>query len=79
MIDNDWRSIFTLTHKIGDIKLKWFQLKILHRCLCTNIILKEIGITDSDKCNFCNTHKDSIDHVFWKCKLHSYSGNPLLN
>ena len=67
MINNNWRSIFALTHKINDVKLKWFQLKILHRCLGTNIILKEIGVSENDKCSFCKTHKDSIDHVFWKC------------
>ena len=47
--------------------MKWFQLKILHRCLGTNVILKEIGVLDNNMCSFCNTNKDTIRHMFWQC------------
>ena len=66
-VSHNWKLCFLLTNKIKDIKLKWFQLRILHRCLGTNVILKEIGVTDDNKCSFCGIIKDSIDHMFWKC------------
>ena len=50
-IQNDWQSIFLYASKLSDIGMKWFQLKILHRCLRTNVILKEIGVLDNDMCS----------------------------
>ena len=65
----DWKSCFLYTHKIQDIKLKWFQLRILHRCLGTNVILKEMGVRNDDTCSFCGVYKDKIEHMFWYCTL----------
>ena len=31
--------------EIQEMKLKWFQIRLLHRILATNIVLKEMGIT----------------------------------
>ena len=47
--------------------MKWLQLRILHRCLGTNVILKEMGLSESELCDFCHTTKDGIHHIFWKC------------
>ena len=63
----DWKTCFFLMHKIKDIKLQWFQLKIIYRCLGTNVILKRMGLLTSDNCSFCNVAKDSIEHMFWEC------------
>ena len=65
----DWKSCFLKTHKVSDVKLKWFQIRILHRCLGTNVILKEIGVLNSDLCSFCSRTKDSIRHMFWQCAI----------
>eukprot|EP00745_Piridium_sociabile_P023668 TRINITY_DN36_c0_g1_i6.p1 TRINITY_DN36_c0_g1~~TRINITY_DN36_c0_g1_i6.p1 ORF type:complete len:339 (+),score=19.34 TRINITY_DN36_c0_g1_i6:145-1017(+) len=63
----EWNKVFIRIHKIQDIKLKWFQIRIVHRIIGTNIVLKEMGITNDVSCNFCLREKDSIDHIFWKC------------
>ena len=47
--------------------MKWFQMRLIHRCLGTNVTLKEMGILNTDKCSFCNISKDSILHMFWEC------------
>ena len=65
----DWKSCFYYSHKIQDIKLKWFQLRILHRCLGTNVILKEIGVKNDDKCSFCGVCIDKIEHMLWYCTV----------
>ena len=49
--------------------MKWFQIRILHRILGTNVVLKQMGIRNNDKCSFCNTVKDSIQHLFWECEI----------
>ena len=66
-IQPDWKKCFLLASKIKDIKMKWFQLRILHRCIGTNVVLKEMGISNNDLCSFCNIVKDSIQHMFWQC------------
>jgi hypothetical protein len=49
---------------------KWFQIRIVHRIIATNVILKEMGVTTSDKCSFCNPWlKDSIVHLLWNCDI----------
>ena len=54
--------------KIQEMKLKWFQIRLLHRILATNIVLKEIGITQSVLCNFCYLERDSLQHCMWGCE-----------
>ena len=63
----DWKTVFYKMQKINDVKLKWFQLRIVHRIIATNIVLKSMGISNNDKCNFCQEERDSIDHFLWKC------------
>ena len=68
-VDIDWKKCFLQLHKISDVKSKWFQIRIVHRCLGTNVVLKEIGILNSDLCSFCSQTRDSIRHMFWQCPL----------
>ena len=50
------------------LKLKWFQIRLLHRILATNIVLKEMGIAQNVLCNFCILERDSIQHCMWRCQ-----------
>ena len=54
--------------KIQEMKLKWFQIRLLHRILATNIVLKEMNITQSVLCDFCNLERDSLQHCMWGCE-----------
>ena len=63
-----WRKVFLQIQKIKDIKLKWLQIRIVHRILASNIVWKEMKIVENDLCTFCKMHKDSIDHFMWKCQ-----------
>ena len=62
----DWKACFIQTKKIQEIKLKWFQIR--QRILVTNIVLKEMGITQSVLCDFCNRERDVFQHCMWKCE-----------
>ncbi len=64
-----WKSCFYLIQKIQDTNLKWFQMRIIHRILGTNIVLKEMGIIESNNCSFCNLEKERIQHLFWSCNI----------
>ena len=69
--DVNWAHSFYKIHKIQDISLKWFQMRIVHRIIATNVVLKEMGVTASEMCSFCNREKDSIVHCFWNCQYTS--------
>ena len=61
------KKSFDQLRRIHEIKLGWFQLRILHRILATNVVVKEMGVTESNECTQCNREKDSILHSFWEC------------
>ena len=42
-------------------------MRIIHRIIGTNVVLKEMGVTDNNKCSFCFIAKDTIQHMFWEC------------
>jgi len=63
----DWPKVFKKTKKIKEIKLRWFQMRIYYRILVTNSVLKEMGLTPNNMCNFCKTEKDTIIHYLWQC------------
>ena len=43
-------------------------MRIMHRITGTNVMLKEMGVTNNSKCSFCLTAKDAIQHIFWECQ-----------
>lgn len=65
----DWKECFRKTQNIDEISLKWFQIRITHRIIATNIILKEIGVVGDALCSFCKNSRDSIEHMLWKCNV----------
>ena len=74
-----WKQVFMKIHKIQETKLKWMQVRIVHRILATNVILKEMGVQMNNMCTFCQIERDSIDHVFWKCNFATLFWNGLEN
>jgi hypothetical protein len=50
-----------------DRKLRNFQFKLLHMILPTNSLLKKMKVKDNDLCNFCNSQKDSLIHIYSEC------------
>ena len=63
-----WDICFLKIHKINDVKLRWFQTRIVHRIIATNVMLKEMGIAANHNCSFCCSERDSIEHMFWRCR-----------
>ena len=77
--DISWGICFKKMHKIKDIKLKWLQIRIIHRIIPTNVVLKEMGVKDCYNCSFCGAEKDSIVHLFWRCPCVNNFWNLLQN
>ena len=60
------KSCFLKIHKTDDIKLKWSQMRIVHRVIATNVVLEKMGIINCEQCTCCD-EKDSVEHFLWQC------------
>ena len=67
--DDIWRQLFRICFKtIQDPYFKWFQYRIMHRILGTQIILHIMGVADSNKCLLCrSTSEETLLHLFFSC------------
>ena len=65
--DVNWAVIFYNTSKIEDKKLRWFEMKILHRILPTQKLLHSMRLAESPHCNHCENEIETITHLFWEC------------
>ena len=66
----NWKTIFTHSMKISpDPQMKWFQARIIHRILPTNKYLHLCKLTHSPLCVFCDSHVETLNHLFWNCNF----------
>ena len=66
----NWKSIFIHSMKISsDPQLKWFQARIIHRILPTKKYLHLCKLTHSPLCVFCDSHVETLNHLFWDCNF----------
>ena len=63
----DLKLCYAIVYRTKDIKLKLFQIKVFHRVLATDFVLKEMGIKESNRCQSCSNTKDNIEHMPWQC------------
>ena len=52
----NWKICFKKIKKINDINTKWFQMRIIHRIIATNITLKEMKVSENVLCGFCREY-----------------------
>ena len=68
----DWKRVYLLSFRTTlETKLWEFQFKILNRIVFTNEKLFRFGMAESDKCVFCQTEVESIEHLLFSCKISS--------
>ena len=64
--DNIHSLVFKCT---GDVTIRWFQYRIVHRILATNKFLYNIKIIQSPLCSFCKNEEETLLHLFIGCDL----------
>ena len=65
---DDWfKSFRILKFTTTDTKLLWFQIRILHHILTTNRSTSKFRTNQTDLCEFCGSHSETIQHLIWKC------------
>ena len=68
----DWEKVYSLALNFTlESKLREFQYKILNCIVYTNEELFRFGLTDSPCCTFCQEDIESIEHLFFSCKVAS--------
>ena len=62
------QDVFLLPYSVGSETYVWsFQYKILHQILFTDAKLFKIGLSESEKCSFCKSHKEDMYHLSFNC------------
>ena len=62
------RKSFTDLHKLKEGTFsKYLQFKLLHRRIITNKSLKNMGLSETSKCPYCNEEEETIEHAFLFC------------
>ena len=67
--DQFLRLFQNVKHLSNTTKLRSFQYRLLNLAIVTNMQLKKWNIKDSDLCTHCNTEKETIEHLFFHCKV----------
>ena len=50
--------------KYQEKKLKWFRMRLVHKKLDHNVVLKHMGIKNDSNCSFCRKERDTVSHLF---------------
>jgi hypothetical protein len=67
--DDECYDLFVMPFKVTlDTKLRWFQYRVMHNIVPTNVWLQKVGLTNSDLCSFCKKEKETITHMFVECE-----------
>ena len=75
-----WKTIFLKCYKTSrDTQLQWFQSRLLHRILPTEKYLHICNIKNSPNCTFCKSSVETIEHLFWECRIVSQFWKDLLD
>ena len=64
-IEINWKTTFAKVQRIREVKIKWFQIRIVHRIIATNVVLSCIGVQNDERCSFCRKERENIQHLFW--------------
>ena len=68
LTDDEFNEIYKRPFKsTKSTKLQWFQFRINHRILGTNVLLVKMGVRQNDLCTFCLYEPETICHIFWEC------------
>ena len=63
--DINWTNIYSKPFKTtSDTKLRWFQCRLLHRIITTNMFLLKINKAENNLCTFCKGTPETILHLF---------------
>jgi hypothetical protein len=61
------KIVFTMPRVVTNTKIRAFQYKLLYNLIPTNLYLKRIKKSDTEKCNWCQ-EIDDTSHFFVSCK-----------
>ena len=68
--EQHFRKIFIMPYTCTiETKLRNFQLKFIHRILPNRNLLFKMKKINNKNCTFCKNVEDSLEHMFWDCRI----------
>lgn len=75
---DEWKKIFIIPHTCSiDTTLRSFQFKYIYRIIPTNKYLHRVKLTSSSLCQFCSETVETLEHLFWECRIVQHLWNNL--
>ena len=66
----EWETVYSNNFKCNtESSLRAFQYQIVLRTVPTNKFLFRCGLSNTDKCYFCEVNVETIEHLFWHCPV----------
>lgn len=67
--DTMWDNIIVDVHVLTNLDyLRWFQYRLVHRILTTNVRRSKYDSNCTDECTFCGQCPETIIHLFIECE-----------
>ena len=68
--DINWSTSFKKIQRIREIKVKWFQITLVHSISATNVVLMHMGVNNQFDCSFCiKSEIVLIINIFGRCNF----------
>lgn len=68
--ENQWNNILTDIYLLTNIDyLRWFQYRIVHKILITNVHRNKYDANISDRCQFCHALPETVLHILIQCPI----------
>lgn len=66
----DWQKAYDIVQKsLNCTRLKWLQIRILHRIITTNKSVSKYKLEQVATCTFCRKTEETICHLFIDCEI----------
>lgn len=67
--ENTWNSVIVDVYLLtNNATLRWFQYRLVHRLITTNLKRSKYE-NISNKCDFCKTEVETVQHLFVQCPV----------
>ena len=74
----NWKHIYNIPRFATiETKIRNFQYKYLMNNIPTNKHLMKLNIVSDSLCDFCSMHPETVNHMFWECRITQIFWNEL--
>lgn len=68
--ENSWSRILVGVYTLTVLDdLRWFQFRLIHRILTTNVLRSKYDASITNRCEFCREQPETVTHLLVNCRI----------